>query len=109
MLCNQGKVDGGFMKYDVLIPCGLHYDSTITIVGKPVKNFYVQLMKETSVVYKFEVRFHGDDAPFILQSQPYAFVKSVEPYTVRYPASTRDRFLPDGTTPPTRFGIHNFS
>jgi hypothetical protein len=97
------------VKYDVLIPCGFHLDSTVTIVGKPVKSFYVQLMKEASVVYKFKVVFHGDGAPFILQSQPYD--KSAEPYTERCPASTRDRFLPDGRprpTPLTSFGILNF-
>lgn len=46
MLYNQGKEEGGMVKYDVLMPCGLHHDSTVTIVGKPVKNFYVQLMEK---------------------------------------------------------------
>lgn len=105
---NQGKEEDGMVKYDVLIPCGLHHDSTVTIVGKPLKNFYVQLMAETSVVYMFEVVFHGDGAPFILQSQPYAFVKSVEPYTERCPAITRERFLSNGRSWPTTFGIPSF-
>ncbi|KAG0565646.1 hypothetical protein KC19_7G003900 [Ceratodon purpureus] len=63
----------------------------------------LELMAETSVVYMFEVVFHGDGAPFILQSQPYAFVKSVEPYTERCPAITRERFLSNGRSWPTTF------
>ena len=88
---NQAKEEGGnIVKYvDVLIPCGLHLDSTVTIVGKPIKNFYVQLMRDTSVVYKVEVVFDDYAAPFILQSQPYAVAKWEKLKTERCPASTR--------------------
>lgn len=100
------------MEYNFPIPCGVTHDTTITIVGKPIDNFYIQLMMGTDMnleAYKMEVKLHGDGASYIRQSQPMVPTnKFEEPYVEQCPASDmKPSLLPDGKfmpRPPIKYG-----
>lgn len=106
------------MEYNFPIPCGVTHDTTITVVGKPIDNFYIQLAMGTDMsleAYKMEVKLHGDGAPFIRQSQPMVTTNAFEePYVEQCPASdVKQPVLPDGQPmplPPTKYGtLHSRS
>ena len=100
------------MKYNFPIPCGVTHDTTITIVGKPIDNFYIQLMMGTDMsleAYKMDVKLQGDGAPYIRQSQLMVTPnKFEEPYMEQCPASDKKPpVLPDGKPmplPPIKYG-----
>lgn len=110
--CVQAKDEGDGMEYTFTIPCGLNHDSTLTVVGKPIENFRIELLKGkyiNSVAYRIDVKLKGEGAPYILQTQPAVILdRFEEPYAERCPPSS-DKLpnLPDGTPmpiPPIKYG-----
>lgn len=100
------------MEYNFPIPCGVNQNTTITVVGKPIDNFYILVTMDTDTsleVYKMEVKLHGDGAPYIRQSQPMVTTNAFEePYVEQCPTSdAKQPILPDGKPmplPPTQYG-----